>query len=147
MGRILALDWGTVRVGLALSDAGGVMASPYDTLPAKPIERLLQSLQRIVKDEEVERLVVGLPLNMDGSEGASAEKAQELAKLLEDNLPVPVRMLDERLTSFEAERKLREIGRKPSRDKGRVDRVAAAILLQEYLDSMKGPQSNRTFNT
>lgn len=137
MNRVLALDWGTVRIGLALSDPGGTIASPYDTLPAKPRDQLIRKLRSIIANEMVDRLVVGLPLHMDGSRGGSAEKAEELANLLREEFTLPVEMIDERLTSFEAERKLREIGRKPSRDKGRVDRVAATIMLQEYLDRMK----------
>lgn len=137
MGRVLALDWGTVRIGLALSDLGGTIASPYDTLPAKPRDQLIRKLRSIIDAEMVDRLIVGLPLNMDGSRGGSANKAQELADELARELELPIELVDERLTSFEAERKLREIGRKPSRDKGRVDRVAATIMLQEYLDQKK----------
>jgi putative Holliday junction resolvase len=134
MTRILALDWGTVRVGAALSDVLGTFASPYETFPAKPQIELVRRIRETVEKEEVERIIIGLPLNMDGSEGASTVGARKFAELIRGEVEIPVEMVDERLSSFDAERRLREIGRKPSRDKGRVDRVAAALLLQEYLD-------------
>lgn len=133
----MAVDWGRVRVGVALSDPMRMFASPYDTLDARSRDRLLESIASIIEREEVGLVVVGLPYNMDGSEGTSAEEARKLAGQIHD-LGVAVDTLDERLTSFEAEQKLREIGRKPSRDKGRVDRAAAAILLQEYLNTLPG---------
>ena len=133
-GRVLALDWGRVRVGAALSDPLRTFASPYATFDAKPRAELLRRLQQVIDREEVILIVVGLPYNMDGSEGTSAQAAREFARDLEA-FGLPVVEFDERLTSFQAEQKLREIGRKPSKDKGRVDRVAATLLLQEYLDS------------
>ncbi|HEB84627.1 MAG TPA: Holliday junction resolvase RuvX [Bacteroidetes bacterium] len=134
MGRVLALDWGRVRIGVALSDPTGSLASPYRTLSARPRETFLRELAGILREEEVELVLIGLPLHMNGSEGESAEAARALAAEVE-TLGVPVRLWDERLSSFTAESNLREAGRKPSRDKARVDRVAAAILLQEFLDS------------
>ena len=134
MTRILALDWGTVRVGAALSDGLGTLATPYDTFPAKPQIELVRRIRSVVEKEVVQRIIIGLPLNMDGSEGGSAKDARKFADLIQSEIGIPVELVDERLSSFEAERRLREIGRKPSRDKGRVDRVAAALLLQEYLD-------------
>ncbi len=134
MKRVLALDWGRVRVGVALSDLMGMFAAPYDTFAAKPRAELLRRISKVIEEEEVNTVAVGLPMNMDGSEGESAKQARILAGEVEE-LGVKVVMIDERLSSFEAERKLREIGIQPSRDKGRVDRAAAAIMLQEFLDS------------
>lgn len=134
MARILALDWGKVRVGVAISDPMGMFASPYDTFQAKPHDRLLERIKAVIEEEQVEKVIVGLPYNMDGSEGSSAESAKAFADEVR-NLGAIVEHHDERLTSYEAEKKLREAGRKPSRDKGRVDRAAAALLLQDYLDS------------
>ncbi len=135
-GRILALDWGTVRVGAAISDPGRSLASPFDTFPAKPLAELLNRLRKIVTREEISLIVVGLPVNMDGSEGKSAQKAREFATEVGEQLGVLVECVDERLSSFSAEQTLISIGRKPSKDKGRVDRVAATLFLQEYLDSL-----------
>jgi putative holliday junction resolvase len=141
-GSILALDWGTVRIGVALSDGGRSLASPYDTFPAKPKQLLFQKIKKVVKTEEVSRIIVGLPINMDGSEGGSAKKAREFAAEVEAETCLDVICIDERLSSFEAEQTLISIGRKPSRDKGRVDRVAATLILQEYLDSLKHAQND-----
>ncbi len=136
MGRTLAIDWGRKRVGVALSDPEGLLASPYDTLPAKPRSRLMEAIGRIVKKENVERIIVGLPLNMNGTEGRSVEEARALVVQI-GALDIPVEMIDERLTSWEAEKRLIASGRKPSRDKARIDRAAAAILLQSYLDNRR----------
>lgn len=134
----MALDWGTVRMGVALSDPMRMIASPYDTFDAKPRELFLRRIAEIIEHETVTLVLVGLPFNMDGSEGASAKGARELVADVEA-LGVKVETWDERLSSFAAEKTLREIGRKPSKDKARVDRVAATMLLQEYLDSHRLP--------
>lgn len=134
MGRMLALDWGRVRVGVALSDALGLLATPYDTYQAKPREQLLDRIVGLVQREMVDRVIIGLPLNMDGTEGASATEARRLGQELTER-GLQVVYYDERLSSYEAESRLRSMGRKPSRDKERVDRAAAAIILQEYLDT------------
>jgi putative Holliday junction resolvase len=94
-------------------------------------------LREIISRHSIARLVVGLPLNMDGSEGSSAQGAREFAERLRE-LDLPIDWQDERLSSFSAEKMLREAGRKPSREKARVDQAAAAVFLQEYLDSQVG---------
>ncbi|MCB2198269.1 Holliday junction resolvase RuvX [bacterium] len=134
----MALDWGTVRIGVALSDPMRMIASPYDTFAAKPRDLFLRRIAEIIDHETVTLVLVGLPLNMDGSEGSSAKGARELVRDV-SALGVEVETWDERLSSFAAEKALREIGRKPSKDKARVDRVAATMLLQEYLDSHRLP--------
>ena len=134
----MALDWGTVRIGVALSDPMRIIASPYDTFDAKPRDLFLRRISEIIERETVTLVLVGLPFNMDGSEGSSAKGARELVDAVA-SLGVEVETWDERLSSFAAERALREIGRKPSRDKARIDRVAATMLLQEYLDSHRSP--------
>lgn len=126
-----------MRIGVAISDAGRSLASPFDTFDAKPKQALIERIKRVVGAEEISLLVVGLPVNMDGSEGGSAQKAREFATEIGEATGLEVVCVDERLSSFEAEQTLRSIGRKPSRDKGRVDRVAAALFLQEYLDRLK----------
>lgn len=134
----MALDWGTVRIGVALSDPMRMIASPYDTFDAKPRDLFLRRIAEIIDHETVTLVLVGLPFNMDGSEGSSAKGARELVRDV-SALGVEVETWDERLSSFAAEKVLREIGRKPSKDKARVDRVAATMLLQEYLDSHRLP--------
>lgn len=130
----MGLDWGRVRVGVALSDLSQCIATPRRTLKAVPRKALLEEIQRIIEWEEVTLVIVGIPYNMDGSEGESALQAR---RLVEDvrQLGVAVEEHDERLTSFSAKQVLRELGKKPSREKEQIDRVAAAILLQDYLDS------------
>jgi len=135
MSRILALDWGSKRVGVAISDGLRMFASPFDTFDAKPRQELLRKIEKVIQAEEVELVIVGVPFNMDGTEGDSAKQARQLVEDVE-KLGIVVETVDERLSSFQAEMKLREAGRKPSRDKGRIDRAAAAIFLQEYLDSL-----------
>jgi len=134
MSRVLALDWGSKRVGVALSDAMRMIATPYDTFQAKPREVLLEKIKRVIDEEAVTLVIVGMPYNMDGTEGKSANLAKKLADEVEA-LGIEVKTVDERLSSFEAERKLREAGRKPSRDKARIDRAAATLMLQEFLDA------------
>ncbi len=134
-GRILAIDWGTKRIGLALSDAERILASPYATLEFSP-HICLPRIGEIILEEGVSLIVIGLPINMDGSEGESAKAVREFAASLEC-LQVPVQLVDERLSSYTAEQRLREGGKKPSRKKALVDRAAAAVILQDYLDQLK----------
>lgn len=134
-GRILAVDWGEKRIGLALSDPMRILASPFDTVPGKPREKLIELLGRLIEDQQVTLVIVGLPRNMDGSEGKSAIEARKLAEQIEAH-GVPVELVDERLSSYSATQLLQQMGRKPSRKKELVDRAAAAIFLQEYLDEL-----------
>lgn len=133
--RILALDHGTVRIGVAVSDELRMIASPLEQIPAEPFGDLLARLKTLIREKEVELILVGLPRNMDGSYGPAALKVQEFVAVLRDALTVPMRTWDERLTSVQAHRFLQE-GQVRSRDrKGKVDQSAAAILLQSYLDA------------
>ncbi|MBZ0266194.1 Holliday junction resolvase RuvX [bacterium] len=132
--RILAIDWGTRRIGVAISDRSGTLASPLVTLNASD-KLLIDKIRDIIIDEEIDRIIVGLPLNMDGSEGKSSIAAREFGVRLNE-LEIPIEMRDERLSSWSAENLLRESGKKPSKDKARVDRAAAAIFLQGYLDEL-----------
>jgi putative Holliday junction resolvase len=133
--RILALDLGTVRIGVALSDELRMIASPLEQIPAEPFGEVLVRLKTLIREKEVELILIGLPRNMDGSYGPAAIKAQEFAAALRDALTVPVRTWDERLTSVQAHRFLSE-GQVRGRDrKAKVDQSAAALLLQSYLDA------------
>ena len=134
-GRVLAIDWGTKRIGIAISDTGGTLASPYSTLTNQQ-GNIIKQIQKIIEREEIRELVVGLPLNMDGTAGRSVELVTKFGEELK-MLGLPIHFVDGRLSSFSAERMLREIGRKPARKKELVDRAAAAVVLQEFLDSRK----------
>lgn len=133
--RILALDHGTVRIGVALSDELKMIASPLEFIPAEPFADVLTRLKALVREKEVELIVIGMPRNMDGSYGPAAEKVREFATALKDALAIPLKMWDERLTSTQANRMMSEGGVKRDKRKEKVDGMAAAIFLQSYLDA------------
>jgi putative Holliday junction resolvase len=132
--RILGIDHGTKRVGLALSDETGTIAQPLQFLPAEPAAKLFERLKETVAERNVEEIVVGIPRNMNGTYGPAAEKAREFVVALQKVLTVPVHTWDERLTTVQANRFLIETGMRREKRKERVDQTAAAILLQSYLD-------------
>ena len=134
--KLLAIDHGTKRMGIAASDALGMMAHPLEFIPAKPFDGFLQRLKEIMAERETERIVVGMPHNMDGSIGPQAKLVQDFVVVLEKSVAVPVVTLDERLTSAAAEDRLREAGVNAREAKKKVDASAAAILLQDYMDSL-----------
>ena len=134
MGKLLGLDHGDKRFGIALSDAGKLIATPK--LLVEGEIALWQALNSLVEEEEVEAVVIGLPLNMDGSEGPRARKVIEFSRVLEEKTGLPVHFHDERLSSFEAENALCEAGVYGEKRKSRVDMVAAQIILQGYLNQM-----------
>jgi putative Holliday junction resolvase len=135
MGRVLAVDPGTRRVGVALSDPGGTIATPLTTLPADPLESLPERLAECARQHEAAELVVGLPRRLDGSLGPEALAAKALAELLRGLTGLRVTLVDERLTSAAAERALLATGTKRARRRELSDQVAAALILQTYLDS------------
>jgi len=136
--RVLGLDIGTVRIGVAVSDAGGSVASPLVVLEARGLASDIRPLARIVEDYEVEQIVVGIPLTLSGDEGPQAATTREVAEAISLALDLPVAYVDERLSSAEARRVMREAGMSDREQRGSVDKVAAAILLQGYLDSHAG---------
>jgi len=130
----MAVDPGSVRVGIAVSDPLGIVAQPHSTLAAEPRATLTERLVALARSLEVEELVVGLPYRMDGSEGPEAKAARVLAQELRRGSRLPVSLVDERLTSVAAERALLA-GGKRRRDRRRLsDQVAAALILQTHLD-------------
>ncbi len=133
--RILALDLGTRRIGLALSDELGFTAQGLETLIRKNKRTDLDALHRLVRERGVNLILVGLPLRMSGEAGTQADWARDFAKMLEHYTGVPVILRDERLTSREAERALRGSGVAQDDRKAAIDRLSASILLQSYLDS------------
>ncbi|MCC6234396.1 MAG: Holliday junction resolvase RuvX [Verrucomicrobiales bacterium] len=133
--RILALDHGTVRIGVAISDELGMLAHPLDFIPAEPLADFLKRVAALIPEREIALIVVGMPRNMDGSYGPAAQKVEAFVHLLRETIPIPVRTWDERLTSLQAHRMLAETGARERERRGRVDSSAAAILLQSYLDA------------
>jgi putative Holliday junction resolvase len=133
--RTLALDHGTVRIGVAVSDELGMIAQPLEFIPAEPLAGFLERLKRLVVEREVGLVLVGMPRNMDGSYGPAAEKVKEFVRQLRETLSVPIQTWDERLTSVQAQRMLREAAVKGAKQRQKIDQMAAAILLQSYLDA------------
>jgi putative Holliday junction resolvase len=131
----LGVDVGTVRVGLAGSDETGTIATPLRTVPRQPAARLWQELDQVVVDRLPERIVVGLPLRLDGSEGDSAVDARGIAEQLHRRTGLPVEMWDERFTTVAAERGMIAAGQRRAKRRQAIDSVAAALLLQSWLDS------------
>lgn len=131
--RVLGIDPGEVRIGTALSDPLGIIAQPHSVIDRREADPHVE-IARIVDEYEVSVIVVGLPTNLDGTEGVSANRARSLADALAEAVDVPVVLWDERFTSVQAERSLIEAGVRRSERKEARDKVAAALLLQGYLD-------------
>ncbi len=138
--RTLAIDLGSRRVGLALSDAGGCLATPLEVLEVGSAQAALEPVLRIMAREGVQRVVVGLPLNMDGGQSPAAQAATRWAQTLQQRTPIPIFLVDERLTTFDADQTLsarRRAGERLThkKKKQRRDALAAAALLQDFLDA------------
>lgn len=135
-GRILGLDYGERRVGLAVSDPLGVVAQGLETLHRTTDEQLLEQLDRLVEEYEVRKIVVGLPLSLKGSLGDKAVEVTQFIEKLKVRFQVPVVPWDERMTTTAAHRTMHELGQKAKGAKGNIDRIAAILILQSYLDSI-----------
>ncbi len=134
-GRVMALDYGSRRIGLALSDPEGRFAFPDQALERHGLRQDLEALCALVDDRRVTRIVVGLPIHLDGRSGIEAEAARAFADSLAEATGLPVDMLDERWTTREAERALRGVkGGLRRTGRGAIDSAAAAILLRTYLE-------------
>jgi putative Holliday junction resolvase len=150
--RTLAIDLGTRRVGLALSDADAKLASPYDVLTISTPEHAMEAVRRVIEAESVERIVVGIPLNMDDSVGPQAQQAMAWGGELHYRTSLPLILIDERLSSFAAEQQLMERKRSGEkltrrRKKKQLDAMAAAAFLQQFLDGTLPPLDIRLKTT
>ena len=134
-GRLLGVDYGAVRVGLAICDSERIIASPLATYERRDAERDAAYFRDLVKREEVAGLVVGLPVHLSGDEGEKAAEARAFGNWLAQATALPIVFWDERFTTREAEGHLKSAGLSHQRRKDRRDRVAAQILLQSYLDA------------
>jgi len=139
--RILAVDPGSKQVGLAISDPTATIATALATLPATPAETLAERIASAAAEQSAERVIIGLPLRLDGSRGPEAAAAERLAADVRKASGLPVQMVDERLTTAAAERSLIAGGMRREKRRASIDRVAAVILLQGHLDGM--PRSKR----
>lgn len=137
--RVLALDVGDRRVGVAISDALGMLARTLTVIRRSGHD--YQSIADLVRAHDVKRIVAGYPRNMDGSVGLQARKVEAYVAGLEQHVDVPIEFWDERLSTAEAQRLMIEAGRRPRERRERIDAVAAAVILQDYLDSARGERS------
>ena len=133
--RYLAIDYGTRRMGIAVSDELKLIAQPLEYIPSEPASRFFERLQEIIADKTVERILVGMPRNMDGTYGPAAQRVQEFIQALSRIITIPIQAVDERLTTVQANRVLVEGGVRRADRKKKVDQMAAALLLQGYLDA------------
>lgn len=156
-GSILSIDYGGERIGLAIADANVRMAQPLNTMDRINRNEDMRRLRELVRDRGVKQIVVGLPLKLDGTRGEMAEEAERFARRVQKQIGVPVELVDERLTSWEAERLLEEMQgrflhteksgssgkRKKAPERPTVDAVAAAVILKEYLERQEQPAEER----
>ena len=142
--RVLGVDFGEKRIGLAVSDPLGMTAQGLPTLENKGKKRMLAEFEKLCKREEVNELVIGLPRNMDGSFGPKANEIQALVPELEKTLKIPILTWDERLTSRQAGRLMIEEGLSRRRQKQHSDRLAATLILQSYLEFKRINRGEKT---
>lgn len=143
--RIIGLDYGSRTVGVAVSDALRITAQPLETITRKSENKLRRTLARIeelIREYDVEFVVLGLPLNMDGTFGPRAKKTLEFKAALEKRTGLAVIMQDERLSTFEAREILKETGVKAADEKKFIDKIAASYILQDFLNSKDGKQQD-----
>jgi putative Holliday junction resolvase len=141
MPRILAIDHGTVRIGLALSDEMELVASPLQTLDAQ--QEPAREIARIIRQKQISKIIIGMPFHMNGQRGEAAERVEKFATELGKELQhsVPLEFVDERLSSVEAEAALSRAGVTGKRERNQVvDQLAAVVILQDYLNNQRGPE-------
>lgn len=132
--RYLGLDLGGRRIGVAVSDPGGLIAQPLETLIVRGIEDALQKVCALIEEYTPAGIVIGLPLNLSGDRSELSDEVEKFARRLERNCPVPIHFEDERLSSRQAESVLHAYGKKIKGHKEKIDRMAATIILQSFLD-------------
>ncbi len=132
--RYLCLDLGRKRIGLALSDATGLIATPLGVIHVRNQDQVFAEIKKTVAHQQVEHVVIGLPIQLNGVEGIEANRAREFATQLEKIIDLPIGFMDERLSSVAAERILIEAGQKRDKRRANIDATAAALILQTYLD-------------
>ena len=137
-GRMLGIDFGEARTGLAISDASRLLATGVGNIKGGGLERSAQAIAEVVAAEHISAIVLGLPVNMNGTEGPRAARIRQLAALLEERLPeVPLALMDERMTTMAASRFLNETNTRGQKRKGVIDTLSAEIILQNALDKLR----------
>ena len=135
--KIMAIDLGDVRTGIAFSDITGLIAGRSFTITERNRQKLAEKICTLIREEQPEQVVLGLPVNMDGSEGERAALSREFALTLEQGCGMKILLRDERGSSISANRILSDAGKKREKQRARVDAVAASIILQNYLDELR----------
>lgn len=136
-GKIMAVDFGDVRTGLAICDASRFLASGIGYISPGGIEKTAEAVAESAKEQRAAAIIVGLPVNMDGSEGGRAARCRKFARMLKENAGIPVAMFDERMTTMTASRYLNETNTRGKKRKGVIDTLSAEIILQNCLDRLK----------
>ena len=135
--KVMSIDLGDVRTGVAVSDVTGFLAGRSVSITQRDRDKLLEEIVAMIEKEKPGELVMGLPINMDGTEGPRAEKSRAFGDRLHEATGLPVKYMDERGSSVKANRLLSDAGKKKAKQRARVDAVAAVIILQDYLDSKR----------
>ncbi len=131
--RLMGIDFGDVRIGIALSDPLQIISQPFRVIPNN--DNTISEIQNIIKTEEVEKIILGLPLNLEGEDTKKTLEVREFAEILISNIDVPVIFWDERYTSVEANEKLKEMGYSIAESRKVIDKVAASIILKSYMEN------------
>ena len=134
MSRLLGIDYGTVRIGLALSDPTRTLASPLPFLENNSPQQVTQALSAMIQTHQISALIIGLPRNMDGTYGPSAQKVRDFISQIQQDIPLPITPIDERLTTAQASKQLAGIGLNQKKLRKKVDSSSACLILQQYLD-------------
>lgn len=136
MGRLLAIDYGEKRLGLAISDPNQIISKPLKTIILSDSQYIYNELEKIISDYEIQKLIIGLPLGMDGKNTQQTSKVEAFKENLQNKISIPVILFDERLSSVSAKKSLISQGIKTGHNKSKIDQTAAAIFLQQYLDTL-----------
>ena len=136
MGRLLAIDYGEKRLGLAISDPNQIISKPLKTIILSDSQYIYNELEKIINYYEIQKLIIGLPLGMDGKNTQQTSKVEAFKEDLQNKISIPVILFDERLSSVSAKKSLISQGIKTGHNKSKIDQTAAAIFLQHFLDTL-----------
>ncbi len=143
MARFLGLDYGRRRIGVAISDELLLTAQPVDTWEGAPREEITRRIEELIRTREVKKIILGLPLSLSGEKSSMTREVERFAEHLRKSLALPVILWDERLSSVQSKKVLQSMGIKTGKNKSKVDRMAAVLLLQCYLDHLEEEESGR----
>jgi putative Holliday junction resolvase len=147
MGRVLALDIGERRIGVAVSDEEGILAQPLTVLPRQGVAKDVARIAQVVHEQQAERVVVGLPITLRGDQAQAAERVRLFVSHLREAVDIPIVLVDERLSTVEADRRMREAEVRRDKRRQSVDAVAAALILERYLSAQRARADGDTEHT